>query len=218
MRRFFGTLAPAVVPMIALAAQQGPAAADHKWAVGLVVGTSSFSGAAVGTGPNGEDIRFVPHRPGITGLRFSRGGGGLRLAVSAQFGRPGLGLHGVPGAPGEADQGGVLIVEESVYRLWSFGAGASTRLLRFQGAASLRPSLGLELQRWSASGSPSRLILGGEAGMGLEVPLTGSFVAEFTGVLGFTPRSPFRQEDVPEATRLRSTWRRSIMGAVHWRF
>jgi hypothetical protein len=218
MRRFLGTLALAVVPMLALAAQPGSPAAGHKWAAGLVVGTSSFSGAAAGTGPEGEEITFVPYRPAITGLRVSRGGDGLRLGVSVQFGRPGLALRGVRPAGGDADQARVLIVGESLYHLWSFGAGASTRLFRLQGAASLRPSLGLELQRWSASGSPARLILGGEAGVGLEVPLTGSFVAEFTGALGFTPRSPFRQEDVPEETRLRSTWRRSIMGAVYWRF
>jgi len=50
------------------------------------------------------------------------------------------------------------------------------------------------------------------------VPLRGHLVAEFTGALGYTPRSPFRREDVPEEFRLRSTWRRSIMGGVGWRF
>ena len=199
-------------------AQRRPAAKEHRWAVGLLLGTTSFSGATDATGPDGEKLTFTPYRPAITGLRVSHGGNGLRLDASVQFGRPGLAFRGAQGSGAGAPDAGLLVVGESVYHLWTFGARATTELLRLEGAASLRPSLGLALERWSAPASPPRLIVGGEAGLGLEVPLKGPLVAEFTGALGYTPRSPFRREDVPEEFRLRSTWRKSIMGGVSWRF
>ena len=218
MRGVLMSLVLVAVPIVQPAAQQRSTSSDRRWAVGLLVGSSSFSGAAEATSDSGERITFAPYRPSMTGLRITRGGNRLRLAASVQFGRPGLAIRGAQGSLEDGIQAEILLVGQSVYHLWSFAAGASTRLVRLAGDASLRPSLGLELQRWSASGSPALLILGGEAGLGLEVPLTGPFVAELSGAVGFTPSSPFRREDVPEEFRLRSTWRRTVAAAVYWRF
>ena len=80
-----------------------------------------------------EVIRALAIRPGIAGIRVSRGRSGVRLEASVQFGRPGLGFRGVQGAGGEAVEAGLLIVGESVYRLWTFAARASTRLVRLEG-------------------------------------------------------------------------------------
>ena len=218
MRTILLGLALGVGAIHTSAAQRRPAPSERRWAIGLLLGTTAFSGATDATGPDGEKLTYTPYRPAITGLRVSHGGNGLRLGGSVQFGRPGLAFRGAPESGGSEGDAGLLVVGESVYHLWTFGARASTALLRLDGAASLRPSLGLVLERWSAPASPARVIAGGEAGLGLEVPLKGHLVAEFTGALGYTPRSPFRREDVPGEFRLRSTWRRSIMGGVGWRF
>src|ERR1041384_6914081 len=199
-------------------AQRRPAPKEHRWAVGLLLGTTSFSGATDATGPDGEKLTYTPYRPAITGLRVSHGGNGLRLDASVQFGRPGLAFRGTQGSGPGAPDVGLLVVGESVYHLWTFGARAPPALLRLEAPAPPRPSLGLLPERWSAPASPPRLIAGGEAGLGLEVPLKGPLQAEFTGALGYTPRSPFRREDVPEEFRLTSTWRRSGAGAVDLRF
>jgi hypothetical protein len=218
MRTILLGLALGVGVSHAAAAQRPPVPSGYRWEVGLLLGTTSFSGATDATGPNGEKLTYLPYRPAITGLRVSYGGGGLRLDASVAFGRPGLAFRGAQESGGAGPGAGLLVVGESVYHLWTFGARASTALLRLDGAASLRPSLGLVLERWSAPASPPRLIAGGEAGLGLEVPLKGPLVAEFTGALGYTPRSPFRREDVPQEFRLTSTWRKSVMVTASWRF
>ena len=218
MRGVLVSLVLSAVPIVEVTAQQSRTPSDHRWALGLIVGSSSFGRAAEATGDSGERFTAAPYRPFMTGLRLTRGGSGLRVAASAQYGSAGIAFRGTEAA-GDNAVSGLLIVGEDIYDLWTFSAGASTRLVRLEGAASIRPSLGLELQRWSASGSPSLMILGGEAGLGLEVPLNRTFVAEFSGTVGFTPHSAFRTEDLTSAEfRPTSTWRRSVMAAVYWRF
>src|SRR6266545_3915293 len=212
MRTILAGLALGAAAILPLAAQERPPAREHRWAVGLVIGTTSFSGATEATGSEGERLTYSPYRPAITGFTITRGGSGLRLGVSGQFGRPGLAFRGAQGSDGGAPDAGLLVIGESVYHLWTFAARASARLVRLDGAASLRPSLGLLLEHWSAPDSRGRIIAGGEAGLGLEVPLKGRLAAELGGAVGYTPRSPFRREDVPEGFRLTSTWRRSITG------
>lgn len=219
MRGVLVSLMLTAVPIVLVTAQQGRTPSDHQWALGLIVGSSSFGRAAEATGDSGERFTAAPYRPFMTGLRLVRGGNGLRVAGSVQYGSAGIAFHGVQASGGDEGKSGLLIIGEDIYDLWSFSAEASTRLVRLEGAASIRPSVGLELQRWSASGSPSLIILGGEAGLGLEVPLNRTFVAEFSGIVGFTPHSAFRTEDLTSAEfRPRSTWRRSVMAAVYWRF
>src|SRR5258706_1582431 len=204
MRTILAGLALGAAAILPLAAQERPPARAHRWAVGLVIGTSTFSGATRARGPEGEPLSYRPYRPAITGLSITRGGGGLRLGVSGQFGRPGLAFRGAQGSGGGAADAGLLVIGESVYHLWTFAARASARLVRLDGAASLRPSLGLVLERWSAPDSPGRVIAGGEAGLGLEVPLKGRLAPELGGAGGHTPRSPVRREGGPEGVRLTS--------------
>jgi hypothetical protein len=74
------------------------------------------------------------------------------------------------------------------------------------------------MERWSAPGSPTRTIVGAQAGLGLEVMVSRAFAVDLGGELGFTPASPFQQADLPEGFRQRSTWRRTLGIAFAWRF
>jgi len=187
------------------------------WALGLSVGVSNFSGVTEGTGPHGEAVSFTPYRPTMWGIVASRGRQRLRGWVAARYGQAALGFRGVPPTEGEPTSG-VLVIAENAYHITTFTGGLSTRLLRLRGGPALRPSLALNLERWTAPGTPARTIAGGQAGLALEVILTRAFVAALEGELGFTPASPFHSEDLPVGYHLRSAWRRTLAAAVYWRF
>jgi hypothetical protein len=194
----------------AAAAQSTPSRTASAWRIGLSIGTSTFNGAARGAGDTGEELVFVPYRPTMTGVELARGGTGPRLLVSVKYGEPGLGFRGVPeDAEGSPTQG-LLIIAEHAFKLTSFTASASIPMARLRGGPILRSSIGLTLERWTAPGTPARTVMGPEAAVALEVALTGGLNATINGALGFTPKSPFRLEDLPEGFSPRSTWRRSL--------
>jgi hypothetical protein len=201
-----------------LTAQGYPAAPRGHWAVGLSVGTASFAGATRGIGPTGEALTFAPYRPTMWGIGVTYGGGGGRVGLSAKYGEPGLGFRGAPSATDGGPAQGLLLIAENAYRLASFTGSISTRLVSLRGGPTLRPSLGAVVERWSAPGTPARMLLGGQGGMALQFALSGAFEAAIEGELGFTAASPFRPEDLPEEFRATSTWRKSLAVGVYWRF
>jgi hypothetical protein len=188
-----------------------------QWSLGLSVGVSSYSGVTEGIGPQGESVGFAPYRPTMWGIALTRGNERFRVGVTARYGQAGLGIRGVPPAE-EGPASGLLVIAENAYHVAAFTGGISTRLLRLRGGPALRPSLALNLERWTAPGTPARTIAGGQAGLALEVVLTGALVGSLEGEVGFTPASPFQAADLPEGYRLRSAWRRTLAGAVSWRF
>jgi hypothetical protein len=104
----------------------------------------------------------------------------------------------------------VLIVAENAFSLASFTGSVGTALLHLRGGPVLRGSLGVTIERWTASGTPSRTRAGPQAGLALEFGLIRALFASIDGELGFTPGSPFLEQDLPEGFRLRSTWRRTL--------
>lgn len=198
-------------------AQSPEALRQGKLSVGLSIGTTVFSGAARGTGDLGEPLVFTPHRPTMLGVGVSYGRGRLRLEASARVGEPGLAIRGVPVFNESVAGKGVLIIVENAFRVRSFSAGASARLVRLRGGPVLRFSAETILERWSAPDEPVRTIAGGQAGLAMEVALTGSLAARAEGSLGLTPASPFRQEDLPAGFRQSGTWRRTLGVGVSWR-
>jgi hypothetical protein len=151
------------------------------------------------------------------GLVAARGQERARVSLAARFGQAGLAIRGAPPAQ-EGAASGVLVIAENAYHVAAFTGGVATRLLRLRGGPALRPSLALNVERWTAPGTPPRTIAGGQAGLALEVMLTRAFVAALEGELGFTPASPFQSEDLPAGYRARSTWRRTLAAAGYWRF
>jgi hypothetical protein len=199
------------------AVAQVDVSARGRWAVGLSVGISSFSGVTEGSGLQGEAVSFTPYRPTMWGIAVARGGKGLRMGVTARYGEAGLAIRGVP--PSETGPAsGVVIIAEGAYHLTAFTAELSALLLRLRGGPALRPSLGIEVERWTAPGTPARSIAGGQAGLALEVILTRALVATLEGELGFTPASPFHAADLPEGYHVRSAWRRTLAAGLYWRF
>jgi hypothetical protein len=186
-----------------------------QWALGLSVGVSSYSGVTEGTGPGGEADGFTPYRPTMWGIALTCGKERVRVGLTARYGQAGLGIRGVPPAE-EGTPSGLLVIAENAYHVGAHQA--STRLVRLRGGPSLRPSLALNVERWTAPGTPARTTAGGQAGLALEVVLTRALVGTLEGEVGFTPASPFRAADLPEGYRVRSAWRRTLAGGVYWRF
>ena len=195
------------------------AAAPHlrgSWSLGITVGVSSFSAGTEGEDAEGQRIQFSPYRPTMWGVAAAYGCEGRRIGVAAQYGEAGLAARGAARDDGSGSGG--LVVTEDAYHLTSFSLFASDRLLRLRGGPALRPALGVQLERWTGAGAPSRTVLGGYGGLAVEVLLTNSVVGTLSGELGFVPASPFRREDLPEGFDQRSTWRRTLAFGVAWRF
>lgn len=204
--------------LLSTGAAQTPApAARTSWSVSASVGTSTFNGAAAGTAAAGEQLEFTPYRPTMLGIAVTYGRERLRIGLSARHGDAGIGLRGVPLSQGGPSPQGVLIIVEGAYTITSVSASASTCLARVRGGPALRASVGMSMERWTAPGTPSRTIVGPQAGLSLEIALSGAFAATLEGELGFTPKSPFQVEDLPEGFRERSTWRRTLMVGLSWR-
>lgn len=210
MRALPRTLLLGWIIIAAPAAGQTAPERGGAWRVGISVGTSTFNGAAAGTDESGADLVFRPHRPTMVGLGVSHGRDRVRWGFSAKYGQPGLGFKGV----GDEGSSSVLIVAENAFHLASFTAQVGTRLLRLRGGPVLRSSLGVTVERWMASGTPSRTRVGPQGGLALEFALTSALFASIEGELGFTPGSPFLEGDLPEGFRLRSTWRRTLGAGV----
>ncbi len=199
------------------AAQPPDPAARTAWSVSASIGTSTFNGAAAGTAEAGEKLEFTPYRPTMLGIAVSYGRERLRLGFSARHGDAGIGLQGVPLSEEGPSPQGVLIIVEGAYTITSVAASVSTCLAKPRGGPMLRSSVGLSMERWTAPGTPARTILGPQAGLSLEIALSGAFAATLEGELGFTPKSPFNVDDLPEGFRERSTWRRTLIAGLSWR-
>ncbi len=215
MRKLLGpVLLGALAVTTPAPAQNVPPSRGGGWRLGLTIGTSTFNGAAAGQDEAGAALVFRPYRPTMVGLGLTYERDRARLALLAKYGQPGLGFRGVQD-PGDA--AGLLIVVENAFHLASLTASAGTRIATLRGGPALRSSIGLTLERWSAPGTPTRTLLGPQAGLALEFALTGRLRASLEGELGFTPGSPFQAEDLPEGFRLRSTWRRTLQAGVSLR-
>jgi hypothetical protein len=212
-----GLVVSALVLPAAATAQRDHRPIKGRWAVSLTLGASTFTGATEGTGPVGEPLAFAPYRPTMWGLGLAYGGEGLRAGFSLEHGQPGIGFRGVPLTESGETLSGLLIVAEDAFKLTTFTTSLSRQLLHLRGGPSVRPSLGLVIERWSAPGSPNRTIVGGQAGLALEVVISRAFAAELSGELGITPASQFQEADLPEGFRQRSTWRRTLAVGLAWR-
>jgi len=197
-------------------AQTNPGESHGRWAVGISRSVSSLSPGSVGPSEDGVEIAWAPDRPSLWGLAAGYGTR-MRVSITARFGKAGLGARGETSEETGAS-GRVLIVSEGVYDVLTVGVTFSRHVLRLRGGPALRSSLGAGIESWSALGESPRTIAGLQGGLALEVAIVGPFLAALEGELGFTPASPFKREEMPANYRLRSTWRRTLGGAIYWRF
>lgn len=213
-----GLLAMLQGALLPAASAQTPAPALRSpWSFAASIGTSTFNGATSGNGDAGETLEFAPYRPTMVGISITYGRERLRIALAARHGDAGIGFRGVPLTDEGETLHGLLIIAEGAYGITSVASSASARLARLRGGPTIRSSLGVTMERWTAPGTPARTILGTHAGLALEIGLSRAFSATLEGELGFTPKSPFQPEDLPDGFRERSTWRRTLMAGVSWR-
>ena len=201
--------------IVSATAQTPGAPRDGKLALGASLGTSVFSGAARGIGDGGEQLLFIPYRPTMYGLRVAYGANGLRFDAAVRAGAAGLAVRG--GERFEGDDRSLLIVIENAFRVRAISAGASARLARLRDGPALRASAAVLVERWTSPDTPARTVRGAQAGLGLEVALSSHLSADAEALLGFTPASPFRAEDLPDGFRQSRTWRRSLGVGVSWK-
>jgi hypothetical protein len=213
MRTTLGLVLLGYLLIAAPVATQSGHPGGGAWRVALTVGTSTFNGAAAGANESGDGQVFRPYRPTMVGVGLSYGRDRGRLALVAKYGQPGLGFRGVANQ-GTEEATGLLIVAENAFHLATVTASAGTRVVKLRGGPMVRSSIGVTLERWSAPGTPTRTLVGPEAGLGLEFALSGSLLATMEGELGFTAGSPFQAGDLPEGFRLRSTWRRTLQAGI----
>ncbi|HEU5217751.1 MAG TPA: hypothetical protein VFU23_03785 [Gemmatimonadales bacterium] len=217
MRLLFGSILTGMLVAAPAAAQTGPSTRGGPWKIGLTIGTSTFNGASTGTDDAGSSLVFRPYRPTMLGVALTYGRERARIGLSAKYGQPGLGIRGVSDDGSGGGSAGLLIVAENAFHLASGTVTAGTCLAKLRGGPALRASLGITLEHWSAPGTPSRNLLGPQAGVAIEFAISGSWFASVDGELGFTPGSPFQRGDLPEGFRLRSTWRRTLQAGVSLR-
>ena len=196
------------------AAQTAGAPREGKLAFGASLGTSVFSGAARGTGDGGEPLLFIPYRPTMYGVRVAYGRDALRFEATVRAGAAGLAVRGDERS--EMDEERLLIVIENAFRVRAISAGASARLGRLRDGPALRTSAAVLVERWTSPDTPARTVAGAQTGLVLEVALSRRLSAEAEALLGFTPASPFRAEDLPGGFRQSRTWRRSVGVGVRW--
>jgi hypothetical protein len=211
MRRIHSWMtALAFIPVTAAGAQSG----QSSLRAGLSVATIAFRGATEPVEDRSDNLTALPFRPTMWGITLAYGAAGMRVRLTAAYGQPGLMLRGNPAAtPDEAGEA-LLIIADNVFKLSAGSATISIPVKQFSAGPSLRPSLGLLLERWSSPGAQAQTIVGGQAGLLLEVPLTRSLSGSVTGDVGYTPSSPFKEEGVPQGFKTRSTWRRTLSGGV----
>ena len=197
------------------AAQPTGAPRQGKISFGASIGTSVFSGAARGTGDGGEQLRFIPYRPTMYGMSVAYGRTALRFEATMRAGAAGLAVRG--GERSEVDQESLLIVIENAFRVRAIAAGASARLGRLRDGPTLRASAAVVIERWTSPNTPARTVPGAQAGLVLDLTLSSRLSAEAETLLGFTPASPFRAEDLPDGFRQSPTWRRSLGVGVRWK-
>lgn len=200
---------------VSAAAQTPGAPREGKLALGASLGTSVFSGAARGTGDGGEQLLFIPYRPTMYGIKVAYGRNALRFEATVRAGAAGLAVRGAELSDVEGES--LLIVIENAFRVRAISAGASARLGRLRDGPALRASAAILVERWTSPDMPARTVPGAQAGLGLEVALSGRLSAEAEALLGLTPASPFRTEDLPDGFRQSRTWRRSLGVGVSWR-
>ena len=203
-----------VLAWIACLALGTGSAAAQELAFGASIGTSVFSGAARGTGDGGDQLLFIPYRPTMYGVSVAYGRNALRFEATVRAGAAGLAVRG--GEPSDGNES-LLIVIENAFRVRALSAGLSARLGRLRDGPALRASAAVLLERWTSPETPARTVPGAQAGLVVEVALSSRLSAEAEALLGFTPASPFRAEDLPEGFRQSRTWRRSLGVGVSWR-
>jgi hypothetical protein len=181
----------------------GPEFAAAQWFVGLEVGAQRYWG---GTLENTPDQRsFRPYRPTTFGVGLERRGASFGAAIRLRYTDASMALEG----------GDAVIAVKSVFSVVSAAAELIYQVATL-GQNQVLLHAGPLLEHWSLIDEESRVRVGAQGAVSLNVPLGGRFAMALmadAAVIG----SPFEQDELDPSYDLRALWRRGFAAGVRYR-
>ena len=179
-------------------------AAFGQWTAGLEVGADRYWGGSVET--VGENKSFRPYRPTTFGIGLERKGHPLGWGVQVRYAEAGLGLEG-PGA---------TAVVEGVFTVWSLLPEVAYRLTALGPLTELRLHAGPLIEAWSIADEDSKVRVGVQSALSLDVPLGQRLAGSVLVGLAVTP-SPFEAGQLGSTFEPRTLWRRRFAVGLQYR-
>ena len=187
---------------LALALTAPPALA--QWIAGVEVGANRYWGGSIELG--GEGRSFHPYRPTTLGIALERRGKSLGLALQAHYSQAGLGLEG---------EGAAAIVE-GIFEVLSVSPELALRLTAIGPLTELRLHAGPLFEVWDIIDEETRLRVGAETALSLDIPLGGRFGGSLRAGVAVTP-SPFTAGQLGSEFEPRALWSRRFALGLHYR-
>jgi hypothetical protein len=189
-----------LVLFIAGASHEAPA----QWAVTAEIGAARFWGASAETGGSGPSFR--PYRPTVLGVGLEHQGVRLGWAVRLQYAGASLALEGKD----------AIAAVKGALDFYGVSPELTLRLTTLRGGLRLQLSGGPLLEFWELGVDVSHVLLGGQAGVALDLPLSARVTARLRASGAVTP-SPFDREDLEPGYEPKVLWRRGLSVGVQYR-
>jgi hypothetical protein len=181
-----------------------PAWAEAQWSISLGVGADRFWGGSVENAP--ERRSFRPYRPTTVTAALERRSGRICGGLTIRYTEASLGLEGSDAVA--AIKGAFTVVgvsPELSYQLAVLGAG--NQLLVHAGPL---------FEFWDLIDADSRIRLGAQGAVSLNVPLGGRFALSLAGSVALIS-SPFEADELADGYDLRALWRRGFAAGLQYR-
>jgi hypothetical protein len=175
-----------------------------QWTAGVEVGANRYWGGSIELG--GEGRSFRPYRPTTVGIGLERSGKSLSLGLQVHYSQAGLGLEG---------EGAAAIVE-GVFEVLSVSPELVRRLVTIGPLTELRLHAGPLFEVWDIIDEETKLRVGAETALSLDIPLGGRFGGSLRAGVAVTP-SVFAEGQLGSAFEPRALWSRRFALGLHYR-
>lgn len=175
-------------------------AQSRPWSITVEVGLARFGGTSVDTTGFPGDPQLLPASPTSYGARVAREVGRVRLGLGYARLKSGLSIR-------SSDL--IIVTREATLTLDEFTPEIGVRLVRLGTGVEVWLSAGPTLDLWSFTAESSRFLVGGQAGVTLEAPLGGAWVASLRAG-GTISGSVIPVEDLPVEFLQRPTRRGAV--------
>ena len=189
---------------LALALIMTASPALGQWTAGVEVGANRYWGGSIELGGGGRS--FHPYRPTTLGINLERRGKSLGLGLQVHYSEAGLGLEG---------EGGAAIVE-GIFQVLSVSPELVRRLTTIGPLTELRVHAGPLFEVWDIIDEETKLHVGVETAVSLDIPLGGRFAGSLRAGVAVTP-SPFTAGQLGSAFERRALWSRRFALGLHYR-
>jgi hypothetical protein len=178
--------------------------ASAQWALSAEVGAARFWGASAEIGGNGPSFR--PYRPTVFGVGLERRGARLGWGIRLQHAGASLALEGKD----------ALAAVKGVLDVYGIAPELTLLLKTFGNGVRLRLNGGPLVEFWDLGTDQSHAGVGAQVGIGLQLPLSGRFLAGMTASGAVSP-SPFDPADLGPGYEPRTLWRRGLSASLQYR-